>query len=156
MSRHTRLATPALAVVALLALFAAAACGGEDDSENAHAASLEGVIAAVTFTSSAGLHDIDDAINLEGTVPATARTAALRAQTVLKLTQWPDALRADAEALAATLGELAEALDAEQVDMASAGALAKKAHDDEHAFSAKVWRYLYEEAGVSGGEGHGH
>jgi hypothetical protein len=146
----------AVAAIAPLVLLAAAACGGDDNGDEQHGASYEGVISAVTFTSSAGLHDIDEAINDDRTVPATARTAALRAQAVLKLTQWPADLRAEAEALAATLGELAEALDAEPVDMAAAGRLAKKAHDDEHEFSAKVWRYLYEAAGIEAGAGHGH
>lgn len=156
MPRTSWLAIMAVAAITSLAVLAAAACGGDDNGDEQHGAPYEGVISAVTFTSSAGLHGIDEAINDNRTIPATARTAALRAQAVLRLTQWPAELRAEAEALAATLGELAEALDADPVDMAAAGALAKKAHDDEHEFSAKVWRYLYEAAGIEAGAGHGH
>lgn len=139
-----------LAVLALVSALLAAACGG-DDAGGGDAA----IINAITVLDTAGLHDIDEAINDQQTVPANARTVARKLQAVVLLTEWPDDLADDAEALAGTLGELAAALDADPVDMARAGQLAAKAHDDEHDFSHAVWEHLYGEAGIAG-EADGH
>ena len=140
-------------LAALLTLPLAAACGGSDDDE--HAGDTAAVLAAVTFLDGAGYHDIDDAINKDRTVPATARTAALKGQAVVKATAWPAELQPKADALAGILGDLAAALEGDSPDLAKAGAAAKKAHDAQHEFSDAAWGWLYEKAGVKG-PAHGH
>ena len=147
-----RLLLPGLAALLILPL--AAACGG-DDSDDAHAGDTAAVLAAVTFLDGAGYHAIDDAINKDRTVPAAARSAALKGQAVLKATAWPAELQPKADALAGILGELAAALEGDSPDLAKAGAVAKKAHDAQHEFSDAAWGWLYEKAGVKGPT-HGH
>ena len=134
---------------ALLALpvatFLAAACG--DDAEG-DSASNSAVLTALNFTSNAGLHDIDEAINEGGEIPADARTVALRSETVMRVTEWPGELEEEAEALAGVFAEMAAALDGESPDPAAAGEAAARAHDAEHEFSGNAWAYLQEEAGI--------
>jgi len=138
-------------LAALLILPLAAACGGDD----AHGGDTAAVLAAVTFLDTAGYHGIDDAINKDRTVPAAARSAALKGQAVLKATAWPAELQPKADALAGILGELAAALEGDSPDLAKAGAAAKKAHDAQHEFSDAAWGWLYEKAGVKG-PAHAH
>ena len=136
----------ALALVALVV----GGCGDRFEKGG----SREGEIAsALDFLDKAGLHDIDDSINEKKEVPATARTTALHLQSVTKLTDWPgdNDLDERGEALARTLGELAAALEADQPDLARAGELAAKAHDDAHDFSHDVWEWLMDEAGIDSG-----
>ena len=147
-----RLLLPGLAALLILPL--AAACGG-DDSDDAHAGDTAAVLAAVTFLDGAGYHAIDDAINKDRTVPATARATALKGQAVVRATSWPAELKPKADALAGILGELAAALEGDSPDLAKAGAAAKKAHDAQHEFSDAAWGWLYEKAGVKG-PAHAH
>ncbi|WP_322819726.1 hypothetical protein [Tepidiforma sp.] len=153
MPRTTRWRVAVLAAAAALLLPLAAACG--DDSQTDSTADSAAVLSAVTFLDTAGYHAIDDAINKEKTIPATARTAALKGQAVVKATAWPAELQTKADALAAILGDLAAALDGDSPDLAKAGAAAAKAHDAQHEFSDAAWSWLYEKAGVEG-PAHGH
>ena len=146
-----RLLLPGLAALLILPL--AAACG--DDSDDAHGGDTAAVLAAVTFLDSAGYHGIDDAINKDRTVPATARATALKGQAVVRATSWPAELKPKADALAGILGELAAALEGDSPDLAKAGAAANKAHDAQHEFSEAAWGWLYEKAGVKG-PAHAH
>lgn len=126
------------------------ACGGRFEEGG----SAEGEIAsALDFLDKAGLHGIDTSINEKREVPATARTTALRLQSVTRLTDWPgdDDLDERGEALARTFGELAAVLEADQPDLEKAGQLAKKAHDDQHDFSHDVWEWIMDEAGIDSG-----
>jgi hypothetical protein len=127
-----------------------AACGGDDDDDSS-GDDYTAVITAISFTSNAGLHGIDESINDAGEVPADARTVALRSQAVVEVTEWPDELQAGADELAASLGELAAALDSDDPDIEAAGAAAADAHDTEHEFSGEVWDFLYAAAGIEGG-----
>jgi len=137
----------AIAVLGATALFASAC--SEDSSESSN----DAVINAINILSGSGLHGIDDSINEEKEIPASAKTTAMKLEAITRLTEWPsdDDLDTKAEALADVFKEMAAALDGDAPDMAKAGELAKKAHDAEHDFSAEVWAYLYEEAGVEGG-----
>jgi hypothetical protein len=153
MLRTTRAKVAALALAAALLVPLAAACS--DDDKGAEGTDTAAVLAAVTFLDSAGYHDIDDAINKEKTVPATARTKALKGEAVLKATAWPSELKPKADALATILGELAAALEGDAPDLAKAGQAATKAHDAQHEFSDEAWAWLYEKAGVEG-PSHGH
>ena len=136
------------------AIFFAAACG--DDAEGDSASASE-VLTALNFTGNAGLHDIDESINEGGEIPADARTVALRAETVMRVTAWPSALEEEAEALADVFAEMAATLDGESPDPAAAGEAAARAHDAEHEFSGNAWAYLQEEAGIEapGEDDHG-
>ncbi len=150
------LALMALAALSAIALLAAAACGddGAGDSPSGDAT----VLTAISILDAAGFHEIDDAIQQEKKIPATARTTTVRMQALVKLTHWPnDDLEARADSLAALFGEFAEVLDAESPDMARVGELSTKVHVAQHDFSGAVWDYLYEAAGLAhGGDGHTH
>lgn len=145
-----------VAMAATVALTAAAFAGcGSDDSGGTTDAD---VLASIQILDKAGLHDIDVSINETKEVPATAQTTARHMETLLKLTKWPtDALDKEADTLAATLKELAAAVDAgDKSDLAKAGELAGKAHDQQHEFSGNVWTYLQKQAGTNpaGGDSH--
>jgi hypothetical protein len=139
-SRAALLCAGAVAVISTAAFVAC----GSDDSSSQEAE----VISAINILDSAGLHGIDESINEEQEIPANARTVALKLQTVLELTSWPSDLEDSAESLAGTMGEFAAALEGENPDIAQAGELAARAHDEEHDFSGETWAWLYEEAGV--------
>uniref|UniRef100_UPI002ADD80F2 hypothetical protein n=1 Tax=Tepidiforma sp. TaxID=2682230 RepID=UPI002ADD80F2 len=145
-----------LAVLGILAAagLALSACKGDDEAGSG--SQTAAVLAAVTFLDAAGYHGIDEAINNEKTVPATARSVALKGQAVVKSTGWPAELEPQANALAGILGELAAALEGESPDLAKAGAAAAKAHDAQHEFSDAAWAWLFEQAGIAPPGGHGH
>ena len=114
------------------------------------------VINAINIMDKAGLHDIDESINNDKEIPANALTVARQVRAVIALTEWPDDLQSQADALEKIFEEFETVLAAEQPDMAKAAESSKKAHDAEHDFSHDVWAHLYEEAGISteGGDGH--
>lgn len=155
--RKKFLASFALASVSALALVASA-CGdddadaSDDTGASGSASSVTSQMFAIQFIDTAGLHGIDEAINDEKTVPATARTSVLKSAAVLRNTEWPEELSAPADALANTMVEFAEVLNADPVDMAKAGEMAAKVHDDAHDLSHDAWAHFYEEAGVDTGE----
>ena len=141
----------ALAFVAGAALVFASACG-DDDAGSGDAE----VINAINILDNAGLHGIDESVNDDQTIPASARTTAQKLQAVTELTAWPEELQDEADALAVIFSDLAAALDGESPDIVAAGEAAKKAHDGQHDFSQEVWAHLYEEAGLDAGEEGGH
>lgn len=124
-------------VVSMLAVSAACSSGSSGAKEES------GVIAGVAYLDAAGLHDIDESINTNKTVPATARTVALKSAAVVRNTEWPSANKTAARNLADTMVALAEELDKENVDMAKAGELAHKMHEEAHDFTDAVWNELY-------------
>jgi hypothetical protein len=130
------------AAIAALAL-AFAGCGSDDNSGQ-----TAGLVAAVQALDGAGLHAIDTSI-AGGAIPATAQTTALKMQTVLLVTRWPNGdLKKKAESLAALLGTMANSLNGDNPDKAKAGAAAHDAHEGAHDFSDAVWSYLENKAGV--------
>lgn len=152
MTLRTKRILPVFAVAAIATAIFVAGCGSSGDSDEAKNAS---VLNAINILDSGGLHGIDDAINGDQEIPANARTTAQKLQAVTALTEWPEDLEDDAEALEATFAEMVAALAGENPDLAKAGEAAAKAHDVEHDFSAAVWAHLYEEADVeAGGSGH--
>jgi len=106
------------------------------------------VVSAITTLDNAGLHAIDESINDSQEVPADARTTALRMEAVTRLADWPDEFEEPADQLANTFSELAVALDSDSPDLARAGELAKRAHDEQHDLSGNIWTWLQEEAGM--------
>lgn len=153
MTLRTNRILEVFAVTAVATAIFAAGCGSSGDSDEAKNAA---VLNSINILDSAGLHGIDDAINMDKEIPANARTTAQKLQAVTALTEWPEELEDDAEALEATFAEMVTALTGDNPDMAKAGEAAAKAHDVEHDFSAAVWAHLYEEADVEveGGSGH--
>jgi len=134
----------ALAILAVASLgLAFVACSSEDTSD----AEVDLVSAIVTLDN-AGLHAIDEAINESQEVPADARTTALRMEAVTRLAEWPEEFEDAAGQLANTFSELAAALDSDNPELAAAGELAKRAHDEQHDLSGEVWAWLQEEAGI--------
>jgi hypothetical protein len=150
-----RVAAAAAATILAASLFAA--CSDDDDAEGSGAAgSTLDVVSAIDFIDGAGLHGIDVSINEEDEIPASAASTARKVQAVTLLAAWPADLQGAATTLAGIFGTLAEALEAEEPDMAAAGEAAKNAHDAQHDFSHDVWAYLQEEAGIEahGDDGH--
>ena len=139
------------ALLALLTVFAAAACGSDSGGSSKD---LD-VVTAVTMLDRAGLHDIDTQVSTEKTIPSNAVTTFRQLQTITLLTEWPTKdLQNKAKALAGIFGEAAAATDGTNPDMAKAAAAVKKAHDGEHDFAHEVWAHLYEKAGISNSGGH--
>lgn len=141
----------ALAAISTLALGALgiAACGDDDGEEGGQNAA---VFTAISALDNAGLHEIETEIVETGTPPGDAQATALRMQTIVKLTDWPKDLQADADKLAQYLGEMASALggnDKEKMKEASG-----KAHDAAHDLSHEAWIYLQKQAGVSAEMSH--
>ena len=156
-SPRKALLIPLFALLAVAGAFLLASCGDDDDDDGATGGhgSTDSVLNAILFLDSAGLHDIDDSINDDGEIPADARTIARKAETVTRLTAWPEELQASADTLAGVFADMVAALGGDEPDLTAAGEAAKSAHDVEHDFSGQVWEYLYSEAGVDGGGG-GH
>lgn len=156
-SRQKALLLPLFAILAVAGAFLVAACG-DDDDDNAASGShgnTDSVLNAILYLDSAGLHGIDESINDSGEIPANAQTIARKAETVTRLTEWPEELQASADTLAGVFADMVAALEGDDPDMTAAGEAAKSAHDVQHDFSAEVWEYLYHEAGVeAGGGGH--
>lgn len=133
----------ALAILALTSMGLAVACSG-DGSNSAEV----DVVSAITTLDNAGLHAIDESINENQEVPADARTKALRMEAVTRLAEWPEEFEDPADELANTFRELATVLDSDSPDLARAGELAKRAHDEQHDLSGDIWAWLQEEAGM--------
>jgi hypothetical protein len=151
-----RCALMAFATLSAIAMFALAACG-DDAGATDHSPDDASIVTAISIMDGAGFHEIDDAIQQEKKIPATARTTTIRMQALATLTAWPnDDLKAQAGALATLFGEFAEVLDAESPDMARVSDLSTKVHVAQHEFSGAVWEYLYEAAGLGNGDGHTH
>ncbi|MEP7214775.1 MAG: hypothetical protein ABI782_00895 [Anaerolineaceae bacterium] len=148
--RRCALSASLLVVIAL----GFAGCGGDDD----HAGQNSSVVNAIAYIDSAGLHDIDESINLNNKIPATARTTVLHMQTAVLLAEWPSELDAPAKKLAALLGDLALVLNADTPDLAKVGPSSTAAHAAWHDFSQAVWSHLQAEAGLGGPatDAHGH
>src|SRR5215213_238492 len=100
-----RLLFASVGALALISSAAIVACSGDSGSSTD-----ADVINAITIFYGAGLHALDEAINNDKQVPATARTTAQKMQTVLLLTEWPSDLDDDAQTLADTFAELAAVL----------------------------------------------
>jgi hypothetical protein len=140
-----------LAIAAIVALAALAAAGCGDSSTSSSAKNAQ-AISAVNILDNAGLHEIDDQISNQNTVPPTADTTATHLQAVLLLTEWPTSqLKDDAKKLADKMATLATALNTDKPDMKAAGAAAHDVHETEHDFSHEVWDYLQSKAGVKAG-----
>lgn len=143
------------AVLAVAGAILLTSCNGDDDDNgnSGGGSSTQGVLQAILYLDGAGLHGIDDSINEDGEIPADAVTVARKAETVTRLTEWPEELKSSADALAQIFADMAATLDSETPDMDAAGEVAARAHDAEHDFSHDVWAHLYAEAGVAGGGG---
>ncbi|MBE0610248.1 MAG: hypothetical protein IH609_12775 [Dehalococcoidia bacterium] len=146
----------AFATLSAIAMVVLAACGDDADA-NDHSPDDASIVTAISLIDGAGFHDIDEAIQQEKKIPATARTTTIRMQALVNLTAWPnDDLDAQAGALAALFGDFAEVLDAESPDMPRVSEASTKVHIAQHEFSGAVWDYLYEAAGIGSEDGHGH
>jgi hypothetical protein len=145
-----------IAALSAIAMLALAACGDDADAGDSPSGDAV-VLSAISILDNAGFHEIDDSINQEKKIPATARTTTIRMQTLIRLTAWPTAeLEAQASELDKLFGDLAAALDGESPDIAVAGEASLKVHVAQHEFSGAVWDFLYETAGVGTGAGHSH
>ncbi len=149
--RLRRVVAPAVILAIAAFSLAMAGCGDSKDPNASDAA----VVSAISILDNAGLHDMEESINKQSTIPAGARTTVLHMQAVVLLTEWPDDLEDQSKALATLLGDFAKAMGGDKPDLKVAGEAGLKAHAGWHDFSHDVWDHLQKEAGVSGG-GDGH
>ena len=146
---------PAVAAGLILATagLLAGACSSDSSDPNMAA------IAGITYLDSQPFHEFEVELTDEGTVPATAATVARKAQAVLELTDWPSAVKSDAEKLAALMDTFADELEKDTVDIEATKKASTDAHNAWHEFSHNVWGELQGEAGVGGdhgGDDHSH
>lgn len=128
------------------------ACGRDDDKASANA----NIASAIAILDSAGMHEIDESVNIKKEIPPTAQNTALHMQTVILVTEWPSGLKEPAKKMAALFGTMADTLDTPQPDMAKVGPAVKAAHDAQHDFSHEVWEQLAREAGLTHSANDGH
>ncbi len=132
------------------AAVALAGCGGGSDSN-------AGFVAAVTYLDKSGLHEIDQAITVDGKIPADAVTVAIHMQSVLKATKWPTSgLTSDANKVAGLLAAFVKAADTDKPDMAAVTKACNTAHAAWHEFLHEAWDRLQHDAKVSGSAGDSH
>lgn len=145
----------ALAAAAGLALIGGAltACSSDDGGGSSQA---QNVLYAINILDSAGLHEIDESINNENEIPGDAVTVALRMRAVVALTEWPSDLEDMANRLEGLFGEMHEALDADNPDMAKVKQVVADVHDVEHDLSHAAWEYLLAESGLESGHADTH
>lgn len=151
-----------IGAVLLIAGFAAAACSSdtgeledriavleqqlsEDHQALTSAVQRTAIVSALNVISAAGLHDIDESID-GGEIPAGAAGGVDAAVVAMASVDWPEELKAAADALKASLQELAEAIDAG--DAAAAAPIAAEAHEASHDFSHAASAFVSEAAGL--------
>lgn len=136
-----------LVAIVIVAAVAVTACGG--DGADSKATTNAQALNAIAYIDGAGIHEIDQSINTDKTIPATAKVTADKVHTVLNITEWPNKdLKSKAEALANLFADMSASLDGDSPDLTKAGEATKKAHDGYHDFSHAVWDYLYGQGGV--------
>lgn len=135
---------PAFVGLLVLSGLAFAACSAESDEE----ADARAVLHAMMLLDNAGLHGLDDSVNVDGEIPSSAGGTMVELQTVIGLTPWPSEFEDSATALSETFGRAASLLAGESPNMTEVGAALAAAHDEEHDFSHEVWHWLQEQAGV--------
>lgn len=140
---------PSIAAVALVLALALAAAACDETSDRGR---YDGVVNSVAILDSAGVHEIDESVNTQQQIPATARTTFLHLETVLRLTRWPaGTLTEDSNTLADLFRDAAAAMDTDTPDLKVVGGLTNKAHEALHDFTHNVWDYLESKAGVHAG-----
>jgi hypothetical protein len=143
----------ALALVSLIAVaFAAVACDDEaaDSESSASQESIDEVTARVQYNEmmvywltigDAGLHDMDEGLNDTGVIESEYIPNTRKAIRLFAVTDWPEDMQADADAVEATAVELLHAL--EDDDAEAAAPLATELHDGWHDFDAGVQTELF-------------
>jgi hypothetical protein len=145
------LAAAALISALALAAFGAAACDDDNSAQSENGASQQTVdqltttvqrnqmMTSIITLDSLGLHGIDETL-AEGTVESSFAPAARTAVRLLALTDWDSSVASDAETVHGHAVDLLVALEAEDVEAASAAAT--ELHDGEHDLSHDVWAIL--------------
>ncbi len=149
----THSAEPALAALAarIDALEAqVAALTANHDAEHGAAGSANEVTTAIYLLDNAGLHDLDERLNGEGTIAAGDSGNVASVARLLAAVTWPDALSTAAMSTTVVLNDLAAALADD--DLETAAALATTAHDVGHNLSHAAEHWLGELA--DGGTAH--
>lgn len=100
------------------------------------------VATAIYLLDNAGLHDLDDRLNGEGTIEASDSGRVARVARLLTATTWPAALATTAMSTTVVLNDLAAALAED--DLETAAALATTAHDLGHDLSHATEHWLGE------------
>jgi len=111
---------------------------------SAPASSTNEVGTAIYLLDNAGLHDLDDRLNGEGTIEASDSGQVARVARLLGAVTWPADLATTAMSTTVVLNDLATALADD--DLESAAALATTAHDLGHELSHATEHWLGEAA----------
>lgn len=111
---------------------------------SAPASGTNEVVTAIYLLDNAGLHDLDDRLNGDGTIEASDSGRVARVARLLTAVTWPDGLATTAMSTTVTLTELAAALADD--DRETAAALATTAHDLGHELSHAMEHWLDEAA----------
>jgi hypothetical protein len=147
-----------LRILPVLLIGAALLCGtAQSQSTEERVAALEqevadlrsllasvGMLTVNTYLAEAGFHAMDEALHQGDLDPRYLNTVRETA-TVVAALRWPEGLDGIAEEFLAAAGELASALEAEDVDAAAAAAAV--VHDKQHELSHNIVAFV--------GDGHG-
>jgi hypothetical protein len=111
------------------------------------------VVVATYHLDTAGLHDMDVAINETGQIEPYYAGTVRRVHRVLAVTTWPPELQEEVAAFQESLEAFATALADNDVE--TAAPLATQVHDEQHALSHLVDNWIAQH-GIGDGEGHDH
>jgi hypothetical protein len=151
-----------IGAVLLIAGFAAIACSSDTGELEDRVAALEqqvsddrqaltlaiqrtAIVSALNAFSAAGLHAMNESID-GGAIPAGAAGGVDSAIVAMASVDWPEELKADADALAASFQQLAEAIDAG--DAAAAAPISSDTHEAWHEFSHMAAQFVSQAAGL--------
>lgn len=118
----------------------------EDHQAMTSAIQRTAIVSALNVISAAGLHEIDESIG-GGEIPAGAAGGVDSAVVAMVSVDWPEELKADADALTASLQDLAAAIDAG--DAAAAAPIASAAHEASHDFSHAASEFVSTASGLA-------
>jgi hypothetical protein len=151
-SSARKLGLIALTLVALVALLIAA-CGDDDDDSGGNGADLTAleeqvtkaqVLAAMTVFRVEAIHDLDDSAQKAAEIEAGWSGQVDRMHIAMMSVTWPEDLKADADSLTAALGDLADAIEAD--DLEAVKGASGEAHAQWHDFEHETGTYLSGEA----------
>ena len=113
------------------------------------------VVVAAYLMDTAGFHAMDERLNEEGRIEASDADVINRVSRVLTVTDWPEELKPQVEALQTILAQYAEVLSNDDVEAAKL--LASQVHEAQHDLSHAIGSWVSGHSGEQGeAESHEH